>query len=201
MPSMHAEDRPRRPSRWTQRMLLCRCPISRTRSAVPSGESSSTKTASHRIPASTMLSRSTSAATFSRSFKVGMTTASSIDGEKGVEAISSRPKCATSFIPNPFPCPDGTERMTGKSFTNLYRQGVRTHLRMEPRAVTLASWSCTDRLRCREAGRFARYRQSARIAENGFEPTPVFPARPPPLFSVDRDLPRIGCMDRGAGAA
>jgi len=29
--------------------------------------------------------------------------------------------------------------MTGKSFTNLYRQGVRTHLRIEPQAVALAS--------------------------------------------------------------
>jgi hypothetical protein len=86
----------------------------RTRSVVPSGESSSTKTASHRMPDNAPSSRSTSAATFARSFKVGMTTASSTGN-------SLRPQNATSFMPNPSPSRDGTASMTGKSFSNLYR--------------------------------------------------------------------------------
>ena len=42
MPSMQADDSPRRPMRWMQRTLLSRCASSRTAADVPSGESSST---------------------------------------------------------------------------------------------------------------------------------------------------------------
>jgi hypothetical protein len=79
-PSITAEDRPRRPRRWMQRT----CGRSRARdltsSAVPSGESSSTKITSHAWLGSTASSPSRSASTLSRSLKVGTITDSRGEG-------------------------------------------------------------------------------------------------------------------------
>ena len=73
---MQAPDRPRRPIRLMQRTLpSCRA-RARTTVQVPSGELSSTKTASKLTPASAVSRRRNSVTTLSRSLKVGTMTES-----------------------------------------------------------------------------------------------------------------------------
>ena len=73
MPSMQADDRPRRPIRRMQRMRLSRAAIDLTSALVPSGESSSTKIISQEIPPRAVSTRPISSRTFCRSLNVGMT--------------------------------------------------------------------------------------------------------------------------------
>ena len=68
IPSMQADARPRRPTRRIPRIHGRAIASRRTSSAVPSGESSSTKIISNRTPASTRSSREASSATLARSF-------------------------------------------------------------------------------------------------------------------------------------
>jgi hypothetical protein len=76
MPSMQADDSPRRPTRWIQRTRRSCCAISRSARAVPSGESSSTKIISQSTPSSAMATRLRSSTTLSVSLKVGTMTES-----------------------------------------------------------------------------------------------------------------------------
>src|ERR1700730_5283927 len=95
----------------------------------------------------------------------------------------------------PFPSPGPRSNMGGQSFTNLYRQDPRARRQL---ALDRDAGGSVRRLRPRRA---ARSRPTARISPNGFEPTPVSPLGTPALFPVDRDLSRIGSVDRGAGVA
>src|ERR1700730_5698138 len=95
----------------------------------------------------------------------------------------------------PFPSPGPRSNMGGQSFTNLYRQDPRARRQL---ALDRDAGGSVRRLKPRRA---ARSRPSARISRNGFEPAPVSPLGTPALFPVDRDLSRIGRVDRGAGVA
>jgi hypothetical protein len=85
MPSMQADASPRRPIRCRHRTRRSLCAIARTRAAVSSGESSSTKTASHPVAPRVASRRLTSSVTFDRSLNVGMT----MDSRRG--ALSMDP--------------------------------------------------------------------------------------------------------------
>ena len=94
MPSTQALDRPRRPTRRRQRTRGNRRESAWSRSAVPSGESSSTKMTSKATPCSTRSSRLSSSSTLSISLKVGITTASSI----GIESAADLAEAASLAI-------------------------------------------------------------------------------------------------------
>src|SRR4029077_6897668 len=94
---MHAEERPCRPMRSntrTRRFVAARL---RTHSAVPSGEWSSTKIASHSVPASVFSKAAMTASTFSLSLKVGITIANS-KGD-GSEPASGEPGSGSVAVP------------------------------------------------------------------------------------------------------
>ena len=76
-PSTTAEDSPRRPMRRIMRTRRSAWAMRVRSSGVPSVEPSSTKIASHSIPASATPSRSSSGSTLPTSLSVGMTTLSS----------------------------------------------------------------------------------------------------------------------------
>ena len=82
MPSITAPARPRRPIRRTARTRMSCSPRSRTRRAVPSGLSSSTKMTSHRIPASAASRAAIIGSTFSASQYVGTMTRQAGSGDK-----------------------------------------------------------------------------------------------------------------------
>src|SRR6266851_316680 len=71
MPSIQADDRPRRPMRCRHRTCGSVRAISRTRSAVPSGESSSTKMSSQATPSKQTCTCLTTSAILSISLYVG----------------------------------------------------------------------------------------------------------------------------------
>src|SRR6185437_15427076 len=89
--------------------------MARTCSAVPSRESSSTKTASHSVPASTPSSRAISGSTLPRSLNVGRTTVSSTgptSRRARISSISSR-VVAKPTMPQPLLAPDLASRRRG----------------------------------------------------------------------------------------
>ena len=96
MPSMQADERPRRPIRRitrTRGMVLCRPSRS---SAVPSCESSSTNTTSQAIPASASPSPASSGAMLSLSFRVGTITASCGGASAALRAGACAVSCEVS---------------------------------------------------------------------------------------------------------
>ena len=94
MPSMQADDSPRRPMRRRQRIRLSLAAIALTSALVPSGESSSTKISSHEMPRSASSSRAMSSWTFCRSLNVGTT----IESCSAAGAAAKRPvRCRTGF--------------------------------------------------------------------------------------------------------
>ena len=96
MPSMQADERPRRPIRRitrTRGMVLCRPSRS---SAVPSCELSSTNTTSQAIPASASPSPASSGAMLSRSFRVGTITASCGGASAALRAGACTVSCEVS---------------------------------------------------------------------------------------------------------
>ena len=74
MPSMQADDKPRRPIRWMQRTRELVRAIVRASSAVPSRESSSTKMTSQAMPSRAASRSRTNSPILWRSLKVGTTT-------------------------------------------------------------------------------------------------------------------------------
>src|SRR5580704_94694 len=94
---MHAEERPCRPMRSNTRTRRFVAAMLRTHSAVSSGEWSSTKIASHSVPASVVSKAAMTAATFSLSLKVGITIASSNGDDR--EPPSGEPGSARVAVP------------------------------------------------------------------------------------------------------
>ena len=76
IPSMHADESPRRPIRCSTRTRPSPRAMSRTSDAVPSGESSSTKISSHPSAPRLFSTRRSSSRTLPASLKVGTTTES-----------------------------------------------------------------------------------------------------------------------------